>query len=229
MQLKEHDIRPAELDEGKIKALEEDLERLHANIDDFVEVNCPACSSSSSIFEFEKYGFKFERCTDCQTVYMNPRATPEILDDFYSNSRLYAYWDKYIFPASRSTRMQNIFRPRVEYINDLCKKENIEKNLIVEIGSASGMFCEEATKSNHFKRVLGIEPSSDQVETCRQLGLEVIESTIENVKDLDQTADIVVSFETIEHISSPSSFILSARNILKKEGLMVLMSQLPRF
>ena len=53
MQLKEHDIRPAELDEGKIKALEEDLERLHANIDDFVEVNCPACSSSSSIFEFE--------------------------------------------------------------------------------------------------------------------------------------------------------------------------------
>ena len=222
MQLKEHDIRPAELDEGKIKALEEDLERLHANIDDFVEVNCPACSSSSSIFEFEKYGFKFERCTDCQTVYMNPRATPEILDDFYSNSRLYAYWDKYIFPASRSTRMQNIFRPRVEYINDLCKKENIETNLIVEIGSASGMFCEEATKSNHFKRVLGIEPSSDQVETCRQLGLEVIESTIENVKDLDQTADIVVSFETIEHISSPSSFILSARNIFKKEGLMVL-------
>ncbi len=222
MQLKEHDIRPSELDEGKIKALEEDLERLHANIDDFVEVNCPACSSSSSIFEFEKYGFKFERCTDCQTVYMNPRATPEILDDFYSNSRLYAYWDKYIFPASRSTRMQNIFRPRVEYINDLCKKENIETNLIVEIGSASGMFCEEATKSNHFKRVLGIEPSSDQVETCRQLGLEVIESTIENVKDLDQTADIVVSFETIEHISSPSSFILSARNILKKEGLMVL-------
>ena len=80
------------------------------------------------------------------------------------------------------------------------KKENIETNLIVEIGSASGMFCEEATKSNHFKRVLGIEPSSDQVETCRQLGLEVIESTIENVKDLDQTADIVVSFETIEHM-----------------------------
>ena len=50
MQLKEHDIRPSELEEGKIKALEEDLERLHANIDDFVEVNCPACSSSSSIF-----------------------------------------------------------------------------------------------------------------------------------------------------------------------------------
>jgi len=222
MQLKEHDIRPSELDEGKIKALKEDLERLHANINDFVEVNCPACSSSSSIFEFEKYDFKFERCTDCQTVYMNPRATPEILDEFYSNSRLYAYWDKYIFPASRSTRMQNIFRPRVEYINDLCEKENIKKDLIVEIGSASGMFCEEATKSNYFKRVLGIEPSSDQVETCRQLDLEVIESTIENVKDLDQTADIVVSFETIEHISSPSSFILSVRDILKKEGLMVL-------
>lgn len=222
MKLTVDDIRPLALDEGKQKAIEEDLERLHIKKDSFIDVDCPACSSSTSIFEFEKYGFTFERCTICQTVYMNPRATPEILDEFYSDSRLYAYWDKYIFPSSRAARMENIFKPRVEYINNLCNKENIPKDLIIEIGSASGMFCEEAMKSKYFRRVLGIEPSSDQAETSRSFGLEVIESSIENVNDLNEIADVIVSFETIEHISSPSSFIKSARNILKKKGLMIL-------
>ena len=222
MSLKENDIRPPDLDEGKLKALKEDLERLYSEQDKFVEVNCPACFSSDSSFEFKKYGFKFERCKNCQTVFMNPRATPEILDEFYSNSKLYAYWDKYIFPASRESRMENIFKPRVQYISDLCDKEEIPKDLIVEIGSASGMFCEEALKSKYFKRVLGIEPSAAQVTTCRDLGLEVIESSIENVKNLDEVADVIVSFETIEHISSPRDFILSAHKILKQEGLMIL-------
>ena len=222
MSLKENDIRPSDLDEGKYKALREDLERLASKRDEFVEVDCPACSGKESHKEFEKYGFNFERCLHCQTVFMNPRATPEILDFFYSNSKLYAYWDEFIFPASRKARMEKIFKPRVEYINDLCEKESIEKKTIVEIGSASGMFCEQAIKSNYFERVIGIEPSTAQAATSRDLGLEVIESTIENVTGLDGVADVVVSFETIEHVSSPKSFIRSIANILKPGGLMIL-------
>ncbi len=53
MSLKENDIRPSDLDEGKLKALKEDLERLYSKQDKFVEVNCPACFSSDSFFEFK--------------------------------------------------------------------------------------------------------------------------------------------------------------------------------
>ena len=40
MSLKENDIRPSDLDEGKLKALKEDLERLHSKQDKFVLINC---------------------------------------------------------------------------------------------------------------------------------------------------------------------------------------------
>ena len=97
MNFEENDIRPKMLDEGKLEALEADLERLHLLREKFISVPCPACESEkSSHFEFEKFEFLFQRCQECQTVFMNPRATPQILEDFYSGSILYEYWDKYI-------------------------------------------------------------------------------------------------------------------------------------
>ena len=67
MKLKVDDIRPLALDEGKQRAMEEDLERLYVKKDSFIEVDCPACSSSTSIFEFENFNseisfFKEELC-----------------------------------------------------------------------------------------------------------------------------------------------------------------------
>ena len=45
----EDDIRPANLDAGKMKALYDDLDRLRNNLKSFVKVDCPACGSSKKI------------------------------------------------------------------------------------------------------------------------------------------------------------------------------------
>ena len=218
----ENDIRPKDFEKGKQKAIDEDISRLKNLSSGFVTVNCPACESKKSHFAFKKYDFNFYKCDDCLTVYMNPRATPEILNEFYSNSKLYEYWDKFIFPASREIRKSEIFRPRVELINSLCNKYELNKNSIIDVGSASGMFLEEASKSNYFEKVIGIEPSAAQAETSRKLGIKVIESTLEKVEGYEAFGDIVVSFETIEHVSSPSDFLTSCSKIMKKNGLLIL-------
>jgi Zn-finger nucleic acid-binding protein len=119
MVFRETDIRPADLEAGKLDALNADLERLTKRKHEFVKVACPACGADEGVFELEKYGFKFDKCPQCRTVYMNPRATPEILADFYGQSALYEYWNRHIFPASRSVRMEKIFRPRAQRIIDL--------------------------------------------------------------------------------------------------------------
>ena len=137
----ENDIRPTDLEVGKIDALNADLERLTSWKQEFVTVPCPGCGTNEGVFEFEKYGFTFNKCPCCRTVYMNPRATPEMLADFYGQSVLYEYWNRYIFPASRGVRMERIFRPRVQRIIDLCTKWKIDPGVLIEVGSASGMFC----------------------------------------------------------------------------------------
>ena len=222
MNFEENDIRPKMLDEGKLEALEADLERLHLLREKFISVPCPACESEKSVFEFEKFEFLFQRCQECQTVFMNPRATPQILEDFYSGSILYEYWDKYIFPASKSARMEHVFRPRVKKIIEICKKWEIKPDLLVEVGAAGGMFCEEAIKSNFFGRVVGVEPGKVQAETCRSKGIEVFESTLEGLEGFEEKAQIVTSFETIEHVFSPFDFLKNCRQLLTDGGLLVL-------
>ena len=218
----EDDIRPANLDAGKMKALYDDLDRLRNNLKSFVKVDCPACGSSKKKFEFNKYDFNFVKCKECKTVYMNPRATKEILNEFYSNSIQYEYWNKYIFPASRKMRMKRIFRPRVEKIIDICKAKNIKKDLIVEIGSASGMFTEELKLNGNFKRIIGIEPGKAQAETSKSVGVEIIESTLENLTSLDEKANILCSFETIEHVFSPKLFLQKCYEIMGSNSLLIL-------
>ncbi len=220
--MRETDIRPADLETGKLEALNADLERLAKRKHEFVKVVCPACGADEGVFEFEKHGFTFDKCPRCRTAYMNPRATPEILADFYGQSVLYEYWNRHIFPASRSVRMERIFRPRVQRIIDLCSQSNMNPGILVEVGSAAGMFCEEAQASGAFKRIIGIEPSAAQAATCRSMGIEIIESTLEQIDELDTPADIVASFETIEHVYSPRDFLGRCYDLLSPGGLLVL-------
>lgn len=222
MSIRENDIRPADLEIGKLEALKADLARLAKNKSAFVNVTCPACSADEGVLEFEKYGFRFDRCPECGTVYMNPRATPEVLADFYAHSVLYEYWDRYIFPASREVRKAHIFRPRVQRILELCRQLAITPGVLVEVGSATGMFCEEALATGAFRRVIGIEPGAAQADTCRSKGIETIEATIEEVGELEEAANVIASFETIEHVYSPRNFLVRCRKLLTPGGLLVL-------
>lgn len=166
----------------------------------------------------------YYECKRCQTVYINPRPTEEILIDFYKQSRYYKYWNDVIFPASESARREKIFKPRVDKILNICKKYNVPPNTIVEIGAGFGTFLIELESRKIFKSLIGIEPTPDLAETCRKKGITIIEKTIEEVYPNQLKADIVVNFEVIEHLFSPKLFLLSCKKILKKGGIIVITS-----
>jgi len=129
---------------------------------------------------------------------MNPRATPEILDDFYSQSAVYAYWNKTVYPASEELRREKIVKPRVKRILEICDKFKIPKKCLVEAGAGFGTFCDEVKKTGEFQRVVAIEPSAT-AKSCRQKGIETIEDFIENIKTLKFAPNVVASFEVIEN------------------------------
>lgn len=222
MSFTESEIRPYEFESGKLAALEQDLEWLRSRRSKFIQVSCPACDRSNSEPAFEKFGFTFVSCRECRTVYMNPRAAPELLIEFYSGSVLYEYWNKYIFPASRKVRQEKIFRPRIERLIELCQSLGIKPETIIDAGAANGAFCEEALKSSAFKRVIAIEPSRAQAQTCRDYGIETVERSLEGTEGLDSAADILTSFETIEHVFSPREFIAQCVRFLRPNGLLAL-------
>ncbi|MGI0482878.1 class I SAM-dependent methyltransferase [Geminocystis sp. CENA526] len=219
--LTEEDIRPAKLMIDQQKCVEVDRQFLLSNRNKWVEVSCPACMSSESNFYGEKEGFTYVECKKCGTVYTNPRPSLNLMHEFYANSQNYAYWNKYIFPATEDNRRERIFCPRAKKLVEYCRKFGVKTNTLLEVGAAFGTFCEEIRKENLFQNIIALEMTPDLASTCRGRGFEVLEMSIEGVQK-DQIADVIASFEVIEHLFSPHEFIMQCSRLLKPNGLLVL-------
>ena len=139
----ENDIRPKQFVANQKTALSVDIGRMLSMRDKFVEVNCPACDGNNSYKKYEKYFLDYHECRNCETLFINPRPTPDVLNWFYKGSLNYEYWNKYIFPASEDARRAKIFVPRVDRVIEFCKKYSVDTDSLLEIGCAFGTFCVE--------------------------------------------------------------------------------------
>jgi len=218
--MREADIRPDELKKNQSKVIAADIRWLLSRRESFVRVDCPACGSAGYTGTFEKNGFEYSACGDCGTLFMNPRPSREVLDEFYRTSENYKYWKEHIFPASEHARREKIFRPRAARVASLCAGYGIRDAVLMEVGAGFGTFCEEAGRYEVFKRITAVEPTPDLAEACRKRGLEVIEKPIEEVV-CDAPVDVIVAFEVIEHLFSPGKFIGKCASVLSPGGIMV--------
>lgn len=216
----ENDIRPAQLMADKQFAIEADVQFLNNNQDRFVVVPCPACGQSRPRSQALKNGFSYVLCSACETVYMNPRASQELMHEFYIVSKNYEYWNKYIYPATESARRERIIRPRAARSVELCRKYGTHTGKLLEIGAANGAFCEEVRDAGNFSDVVALEPTPDLAATCRERGISTVEVPVESAQ-LEQDFDVVVAWEVIEHVFDSFGFLQQCRNFLRPGGLMI--------
>ena len=221
--LSEKELCPEDLLAGQEAAFARDIARLHADARRYVRVSCPACEAERpSTPAFEKFGFAFRRCLDCATLYLSPRPSAELLAEYYAHSENYAYWAKYIFPASEASRREKIHRPWLERIAVLAERHGVARGTLVEIGPGFGTFAALATESERFRKVLAVEPTPEMAAACRKRGVEVVEKRIEDVGNELAGADILVSFEVIEHLFQPGGFVAQCARLLAPGQLLVL-------
>ncbi|WP_168207236.1 methyltransferase domain-containing protein [Tardiphaga sp. vice278] len=218
MNIAPEDIRPAALEEGKAREIQRDTDWLVARQPDFVAVKCPACGAAGKP-AFEKFGFSFEDCPSCRTVFMSPRATPEIMAEFYGRSTNYEYWDKHVFPASRGVRKSKVFQPRVDRILALCDSHGLETGVAMDVGASVGIFCETLQETGRFRRVVALEPNFAQAESCRRLGLETLETDFFKLDSFDEPISLITAFEVIEHLFSAKAFLESCHQLLAPNGM----------
>lgn len=220
IKLKEENIRPARLIKKSEKYHQLDIEKLFRQVNRFVMVSCPACESNNSNISFTKNGFTFYNCTECNTLFINPRPTFEMLMDFYSNSLYIKYWSEKIFPLTEKNRRKLIAIPFVNRVIDICKKYHSDFKILADVGAGFGTFCLEMEKKTIFKEILAIEPSHSLAQRCRNKKLKVIEAPIESTKL--KNVSVLTIFETIEHIYNPLSFLKNCYRMVKSKGLIII-------
>src|SRR5476649_2361732 len=76
------------------------------------------------------------------------------------------------------------------------------------------------------RKVVGVELSENAVSTARKYytsdNLDFINSAIEYVRFAEAKFDVVVSFETLEHVSDPLEFLKTLRRVSKPNGTLFL-------
>lgn len=220
--LSESELCPDELLAGQEAAFARDVQRLRARAAEFVTVPCPACGSSDAGGAFTKMGFAYDRCRGCGTIYMTPRPSPDVMASYYADSENYRYWATRIFPASEHARREKLHLPWLDRVSELCDRFGIGGELLVEVGAGFGSFCSVAQESGRFERVVAVEPTPEMAAACRERGVEVVPRRIEDVTDEVADADVVVAFETIEHLFEPRAFLRQCRRLMRTGGLLVL-------
>lgn len=220
--LSEQELCPDRLLDGQEAAFARDIARLQRRRGEFVSVLCPACGADDGTYIFTKFTFTYDRCGGCGTIYMTPRPSPEVMNDYYSNSENYAYWAEHIFPASEDSRREKIHKPWLQRIIELCERFEVPTGTLVEVGPGFGTFASVATESGRFDEVIAIETTPEMAQACRDRGVEVIESRVEDVDAHDLKADVIVSFEVIEHLFDPTEFLAQCQRLLQPGGMLVL-------
>jgi 2-polyprenyl-3-methyl-5-hydroxy-6-metoxy-1,4-benzoquinol methylase len=218
--MKESDIRDPSVHQTYLEMVRQDALHYFDSTERCETVVCPACESEKSHSEFKKFGFQYVSCDECKTLYVNPRPKLRYLEEFYVNSPSSHFWVEKFFKPVIEARRKKIFKPRAEHVVEYLN--GIESTVFGDIGAGFGLFLEELRRLRPDVRSVAIEPSPEMAKLCRELGLEVEESMIENLKGFKAEFDFLTTFELFEHIHDPRAFIKTTYQLLKAGGRLLI-------
>ncbi|NIO87116.1 MAG: methyltransferase domain-containing protein, partial [Candidatus Aminicenantes bacterium] len=91
---------------------------------------------------------------------------------------------------------------------------------LLEIGCARGYLLKLAKDIGY--DVQGVEVSSYASDIARNAGLSVFNGTMKDISLAENSFDVVVAIDVIEHVVDPINFLLTVKKYLKQGGMLVL-------
>ena len=98
-----------------------------------------------------------------------------------------------------------------DYRDEQVLKGIDDKKTIVDIGCGEGILMEKISQRFPDSKLLGIDPSPENVEICRRLNLNVMNGSVYELPLSEESADCLLFIEVIEHLEN-SFFILKKIN-----------------
>lgn len=214
--MKEQDVRKRDAFARYLKLVQEDIAHYFSDPGQFNMVACPACGGQEHTAEFTKVGFRYVTCQGCRSLFVNPRPTAAMLKEFYLNSPSSRYWIEGFFLPVAEARRERIFKPRANYVAERLSASSVEA--VGDVGAGFGLFLEELSKLWPNSHMVAIEPSSEMAAVCRSKGLDVVQSTIEDLEGYDGRFDLLTAFELLEHLYEPRVLLEQALRLLHPGG-----------
>ncbi len=150
--------------------------------------------------------YRLIRCGQCRLLYASPAPTGEDLKTAYND-------------ASFDSAAESADASRT-YIRQLYSVLPKLPDLVgaLDIGTGDGAFLERLLEAG-FSEVLGVEPSLAPIRAARPGVRDLIRHGVFSTGDYQPASfRLITCFQTVEHLSDPSSVFAEAYHLLKSPG-----------
>ena len=218
--MKEEEIRPAKIFDEYLRLAREDTDTYFGEVEREL-CDCPACGAKGGA-TFVKYGFAYESCPACHTLFVSPRPVAEAFSKYYTDSPSSKYWATTFYKETSDARREKLWKPKALLIQETLDRFAAAHHTIIDIGGGYGLFAEEM-RSLRGQTPLVIEPGPFLAEACREKSLPVIQKFLEQVEpaDLPVGPKAFVSFELFEHLHDPASFLVQLKQLMASGDLFI--------
>jgi 2-polyprenyl-3-methyl-5-hydroxy-6-metoxy-1,4-benzoquinol methylase len=153
--------------------------------------------------------YKIIKCEHCKLVQITP--VPKQLDSFYESHEYRSNWDANYDPSDIHKKYDHEQNERISRIG----VQNIRNATILDLGCSAGIFLD--TVQSLAEKTIAVEPFEYYSRYLKERGHTYYPYPQDAINQ-GESADIVTSFDVIEHIEQPKDFINSAFKLLKPGG-----------
>ena len=214
-----------EIYEQRIKDSAEIYEKFAEN---FIERDCPVCGSNY-YKENEKFNKQYGvvTCYKCSSMFVNPTPNLEALDYYYNNCECNRQWSKLLKERAgkKGVILSDKLTSSLNLIDQLLKVKSEIR--VLEVGSNSGEFLHELNQAliekgcSNKVSLIGIDINESVVKKSVYKDISLFHSSAEAfVGKSEQSFDLILHFELIEHLNNPFEFCCALYKLLNDEGLM---------
>lgn len=164
-------------------------------------IPCPNCESEAYTKVFEKNGFEFVSCNQCDLVYANPQVHRSVILDLYKGaSEADNLWTKVLLSDEQKKFNEHYYHEVLDIIQKF-----IPKGKLLDIGCSIGTFMHDAN-SRGFE-CTGLELNDAAAQIALESGLHVERKTIEEYCPSKGEYQIMTLFGVLEHLNNPKQVL----------------------
>lgn len=155
------------------------------------------------------------QCPSCGLRFVNPRPSESELLSLYSAD----YFEKdYVcgFWEGNYVSNRDKLLAEAEQVLNLLNSHGISGGALLDVGCAGGYFLLAARQRGF--GVTGVEINRDMADFASRAGCSVHLGTLESAQFAENSFDIVVLCDVLEHVASPKRLLTQVHRILKPEG-----------
>jgi SAM-dependent methyltransferase len=165
--------------------------------------------------------FDVARCAACGLLHVNPRLPLDRIHDYY-DAGYYGGTSDWHYADERRQEEQVRVRAagRLAGVEARLAADGIATRRVVELGSAFGVFLDEARRRGWETRGCEISDAS-AAHAEESLGLEIHRCDLADAGLPDGSADLVTGSEVVEHLSEPLRTLEAAYRVLAPGGMVL--------